>query len=98
MPLWVELQRCPDFSFDHVPNLIDYCHERRLTLDFERTWSGNWNRDFRTHGPRSSAKYNNRVRKKHRFVDLMRDEENCLAARLPDRQQLGLHNFAGLGI
>src|SRR5262252_6223276 len=88
----------PYIVLDQPPYAIHIGHEFGSALDGERTRARQRDIDGLLDAAGPPRQHQHPVRQEYGLVDLVSDEEDGLAALLPDAYQLGLHDFPGLGV
>src|SRR5687767_4355066 len=86
----------PHIAGDEPPDLVLVLDEalRPLHLEGARTWQ--FDGDVGDDPSRAPRHDDDAIGEEHGLVDLVRYEEHGLARRVPDAQELGLHELAGL--
>ncbi len=90
--------RCAHVVLDHLPDAIHISPELGCALELERTRPRQLDLDVLLQPPGTAREYQHAVGQEYRLVDLVGDKQHSLAALLPDAQQLGLHDLAGLRV
>src|SRR5687768_17137046 len=86
----------PNVASDEPPDLVLVLDEalRPLHLEGARAWQ--FDGDVGDDPSRAPRHDDDAIGEEHRLVNLVRYEEHGLARRVPDTQELGLHELAGL--
>ena len=89
----------PDLFFEDLPDaLVNGARPRAWRAARARPRPGEWDIDRFAHPRRTSAEDDDAIAQQDRFLDIVRDVDDCLPVIVPDAQQLLLQDEARLGI
>ena len=90
--------RAAHLGFDEAPDVVDVLHELgpALRLEVPRSWDVDL--DDLTDASRVGAHHDDPIGEQDGLVELVGDEDDRLAVPVPDLEQFGLHDLAGLRV
>src|SRR5687768_13581888 len=88
----------PHVAGDEAPDLVLVLDEGLRPLDLEGPRTRQFDGDVGDDPSRAPRHDDDAVREEHRLVDLVRYEEHRLTRRVPDSQELGLHELSRLRV